>query len=104
MTTPALMPAMPMAAAKPPRRPVPVRILDIPRADPPLVDIVVPVHNEQADLERSLRRLHAFTSTQLPWTSCITIVDNGSTDATWNIARRLESELDSVVAMRLDAT
>ena len=49
MTTPALMPAMPMAAVKPPRRPVPVRILDIPRADPPMVDIVVPITDRLVD-------------------------------------------------------
>ena len=67
----------------------------------PTVDIVIPVYNEEADLERSVRRLHDFIAAELPVTSTITIVDNASTDRTWAIAVRLRDQLDGVDAIRL---
>jgi glycosyltransferase involved in cell wall biosynthesis len=67
-----------------------------------LVDVAVPVHNEEGDLERSLRRLHRHLVRRFPFPARITIVDNASTDRTWAIARRLEGELPEVRAMRLD--
>ena len=33
---------------------------------PPVLDVVVPVHNEQASLERSIRRLHAYLTESVP--------------------------------------
>ena len=67
------------------------------------VEIVVPVHNEQADLEPSVRRLHDFLAATFPFTASITIADNASTDATWAVAQRLAAELDGVHAVHLDA-
>ncbi len=67
------------------------------------VEIVVPVHNEQTDLEPSVRRLHDFLATRFPFTASITIADNASTDGTWTVAQRLASELDDVSAVHLDA-
>ncbi len=68
----------------------------------PAVDIAVPVHNEEGDLERSVRRLHAYLAGRFPFPARITIVDNASTDATWAIAQRLAAEPDGGVrAMRL---
>ena len=73
------------------------------RLDPPaLVDIVVPVYNEEGDLERSIRRLDEFLDADVPWSARITIVDNASTDTTWAIARRLTAELPRVDALHLD--
>ncbi|HEV7871630.1 MAG TPA: hypothetical protein VGO95_10275, partial [Modestobacter sp.] len=46
----------------------------------PVVDVVVPVHDEEADLEPCLRRLHAYLSTQLPYPFRITVAENASTD------------------------
>jgi glycosyltransferase involved in cell wall biosynthesis len=46
------------------------------------IDVVVPVHNEQAALERSIRYLR----TQLPFSWRIVIADNASTDATPAVA------------------
>jgi putative flippase GtrA len=66
------------------------------------VEIVVPVYNEEADLEASLRRLHTYLSTSFPLTWVITIADNASTDRTWGIACRLAGELDGVNALHLD--
>src|SRR5437899_7076068 len=67
------------------------------------VDVVVPVHNEERDLARSVRRLRAFLTTELPAvTTTVTVVDNASTDRTWEIALRLGHELDGVGAIRLE--
>ncbi|MCW2648100.1 MAG: Undecaprenyl-phosphate mannosyltransferase, partial [Pseudonocardiales bacterium] len=67
------------------------------------VEIVVPVFNEEDDLERSVRRLHAFLQTDFPFTAAITIADNASTDGTWAAAVALASELPGVTAVHLDA-
>lgn len=69
----------------------------------PAVDVVVPVYNEQADLERSVLRLHAHLRSALPYTFRITIADNASTDATWQIATRLAQQVPEVRAVHLDA-
>ena len=67
----------------------------------PVVEIVVPVFNEKAQLEPSVRRLHAYLRS-FPFTSRITIADNASTDGTWDIACRLRDELDGVACVRLE--
>jgi putative flippase GtrA len=69
----------------------------------PELDIVVPVYNEETDLEPNLRRLYAYLTTHLPFTFRLTIADNASTDDTWPIARRLERSLPAVRAVHLDA-
>ena len=69
---------------------------------PPVVEIVLPVYNEQAVLEASVRRVHAAAGSML-WVSWrITIADNASTDHTYAIARRLSAELAGVRCLRLD--
>jgi putative flippase GtrA len=65
-------------------------------------EIVVPVRNEERDLVRSIRRLDAHLRDRFPFTARITIADNGSTDGTWSQALALESELESVRAVRLE--
>lgn len=67
------------------------------------VEIVVPVHNEQDDLEPSIRRLHEYLGAGFPFDAAITIADNASTDGTWACAQRLAAELDGVRAVHLDA-
>jgi glycosyltransferase involved in cell wall biosynthesis len=70
---------------------------------PPVqVDIVVPVYNEQAGLERSVRRLHRFLDGEFPFTWRIVIADNASTDATPAIARSLAASLGGVQVLRLE--
>jgi putative flippase GtrA len=73
-----------------------------PAYDPPEVEIVVPVYNEAGALESSIRRLHDYLAGVFPFSARITIADNGSTDGTWEVARRLAWELRDVRAMRLD--
>jgi len=63
----------------------------------PLVDILLPVYNEQAVLEKSVHRVMDFMTRHLPdfrWV--ITIGDNASTDNTLAIARELEQQHDQV--------
>ena len=62
----------------------------------------MPVFNEQAALERSIRRLHRFLSAELPFSWRIVIADNASTDATPAIAAALAHELPGVEVLRLD--
>lgn len=66
-----------------------------------MLDIVVPVYNEETDLEPSVRRLHAHLSAEFPYPFRITIADNASTDATPRIAARLAAELPRVTVLRL---
>ncbi|MGW4425263.1 glycosyltransferase [Streptosporangium sp. NPDC004631] len=67
-----------------------------------LVEIVIPVHNEQRVLAESVRRLHAYLTAEFPYGFRITIADNASTDATWPIATGLSRELPRVSAVHLD--
>jgi putative flippase GtrA len=62
----------------------------------PVVDVVVPVHNEEADLEPCLRRLHAHLTEHLPYPFRITVAENASTDATVAVASRVAAELGDV--------
>ena len=68
----------------------------------PTLEVVVPVYNEQASLERSLRTLHEYLSAEfdIPWR--ITIADNASTDATLQVATLLTYDLDRVGVLHLD--
>ncbi len=66
------------------------------------VEIIVPVYNEEAGLERSITRLHHYLTTEFPLPAIITIVDNASIDNTWSIACRLTQNLDGVRAAHLD--
>ncbi len=68
----------------------------------PVVDVVVPVYNEQAALAGSIRRLHRYLAETLPFSARITIADNASIDATPRIAAELADELDGVRLVRLE--
>jgi glycosyltransferase involved in cell wall biosynthesis len=67
------------------------------------VEIVIPVFNEKRVLEGSIRRLHAFLTQHVPFSWRILIADNGSTDGTDVVARRLSYELPAVQLLRLRA-
>jgi glycosyltransferase involved in cell wall biosynthesis len=68
----------------------------------PVVDVAIPVYNEERTLEPSIRRLHAYLTDEFPFSWRITIVDNASTDGTWPQADRLATELAHVRAVHLD--
>ena len=63
---------------------------------------MVPVFDEEAALERNIRRLHRFLSDEFPFSWRIVVADNASTDATPEIAGRLALELGRVELVRLD--
>ncbi len=68
----------------------------------PVLDVVVPVYNEQADLDPCVRRLVGHLASELPYSYRITIADNASTDATPNIAAALADEFAEVTSVRLE--
>jgi glycosyltransferase involved in cell wall biosynthesis len=67
-----------------------------------VLEVVVPVYNEERVLETSVRELRGYLDTRFPVTSTIVIVDNASTDRTWEIARRLHADLTGVDAVHMD--
>ena len=69
---------------------------------PPAVDVVVPMYNEERVVAGTTRRLHRFLSQQFPFSFRITLADNGSTDATWAECLRLTDELPHVRAVHID--
>ncbi|WP_307362731.1 bifunctional glycosyltransferase family 2/GtrA family protein [Pseudarthrobacter niigatensis] len=66
------------------------------------LEIVVPVYNEEAVLERSITRLAEYLTNEMPSRWKITIADNASTDRTAVIAARLSEQLDNVGYRRLE--
>lgn len=76
---------------------------DEPPVVAPIVDIVIPVHNEAAILASSIRRLHAYLTATFPFTWRITIADNASTDETLDIAGELSATMSGVAVVHLDA-
>jgi glycosyltransferase involved in cell wall biosynthesis len=67
----------------------------------PALDLVIPVHNEERDLEPCVRHLHAYLTEQFPYRFRITIADNASTDGTLAVATALEAELPEVTTIHL---
>jgi len=67
----------------------------------PLLEVVVVAHDEEADLERSVRGLHAGLAAAFSGRFRITVVDTASTDGTLMAALRLQRELLEVKALHL---
>ncbi len=67
------------------------------------LDLMLPVYNEEAELEEHSRQVHNFMSAQMDnydWR--IVIVSNASTDQTVPIGKRLADELERLSLMDLD--
>ncbi|WOX23383.1 bifunctional glycosyltransferase family 2/GtrA family protein [Streptomyces solicathayae] len=69
---------------------------------PPVLDVVIPVFNEEKDLDPCVRRLHAHLAATFPYAFRITVADNASTDRTPEIAARLASTVPEVRSVRLE--
>jgi putative flippase GtrA/glycosyltransferase involved in cell wall biosynthesis len=69
----------------------------------PVLDLVIPVYNEEADLEGSVLAVHSYLTGAFPFTFRITIADNASTDGTLTIAEMLQARLDHVRVVHLSA-
>jgi glycosyltransferase involved in cell wall biosynthesis len=85
--------------------PIPAPRLSLSPTARPDVEIVVPVYNEEAALEPSLRRLTSFLTApgRFPFSWRVVIADNASTDDTPALARRLAHELPGVGTIHLAA-
>jgi len=68
-----------------------------------VLEIVIPVHNEEDDLPACLHRLHEYLHDEVPYRTRIVVADNASTDDTLAVARGLSAELPDVEVIHLDA-
>src|SRR4051812_23760110 len=68
-----------------------------------VLDVVVPVHNEEVDLGPCVRRLHAHLTAHFPYPFRVTVADNASVDGTLAVAEALAAELPEVGVLHLDA-
>lgn len=68
----------------------------------PVLDVVIPVYNEETDLADSVYRLHHHMQENFPFPARITIADNASVDGTPRIAAQLADELSDVRVVRLE--
>ncbi|MEV0127605.1 bifunctional glycosyltransferase family 2/GtrA family protein [Dactylosporangium sp. NPDC050688] len=66
-----------------------------------VLDVVVPVYNEERDLGPCVRRLHAHLAATFPYPFRITVADNASTDGTLAVATGLAGELPGVEVLHL---
>ena len=78
------------------------RTVDVSSPTAPVLDLVIPVYNEQVDLAACVRRLHEYLRTTFPYPYRITIADNASTDATPAIAAALAETLPGVTSVRFE--
>ena len=69
----------------------------------PVCDLVIPVYNEAHVLQGSVGRLAAAMTGQAGLAWRIVVVDNGSTDGTADLGRRLAERFSYVRFLRLDA-
>ncbi|AZM90143.1 MULTISPECIES: bifunctional glycosyltransferase family 2/GtrA family protein [Streptomyces] len=68
----------------------------------PVLDVVIPVFNEEKDLGPCVRRLHAHLTRTFPYAFRITIADNASTDRTPEVAAGLAASVEGVRSFRLE--
>ncbi|HLX19126.1 MAG TPA: dolichyl-phosphate beta-glucosyltransferase [Gaiellaceae bacterium] len=71
-------------------------------ANVPTIEIVVPVFNEAAALDRNIELLLAYMRREFPFRFGVVIADNASTDATPLIAAALAAQHDEVSVLRLE--
>ncbi len=67
-----------------------------------LVNVTIPVYNEQEILPKSIATLHEFLGTHCRFSWEIVIANNASTDRTLDIARELASRLTAIRVVHLD--
>ncbi|MFF3774727.1 glycosyltransferase [Streptomyces sp. NPDC002232] len=86
-----------LGEALPAREHLPVNV-----AGRPVLDVVIPVYNEEKDLEPCVRRLHEHLLRTFPYGFRITVADNASTDSTPAVAAALAAEVAEVRSVRLE--
>ncbi|MGW6686615.1 glycosyltransferase [Streptomyces sp. NPDC054961] len=81
---------------------LPVRAPLAPVPGEPVLDVVIPVFNEEKDLGPCVRRLHEHLTRTFPYPFRITIADNASTDRTPEVAEALAAGVAGVRSTRLE--
>ncbi|MFD4538719.1 glycosyltransferase [Streptomyces bauhiniae] len=71
-------------------------------AGTPVLDVVIPVYNEEKDLRRCVLRLREHLARTFPYAFRVTIADNASTDGTPLIAAELAASCPDVTNFRLE--
>lgn len=67
-----------------------------------MVEIAVPVYNEEEDLIPNVGRLRRYLDEHFPVPALVTVADNASTDSIWAQTRMLEANLKGVKAIHLE--
>ena len=65
-------------------------------------DVVIPVLNEAHVLEKSVQTIRGYLQAHLPYEWRVLIVDNGSTDGTDQVGRRLAEQFEDVRYLHLN--
>jgi len=65
---------------------------------PPFLSIIIPSHNEEIRLPRTLRQVFAFLEKQ-PYSTEVIIVENGSSDRTLEMAREFSSRHSNLIVI-----
>lgn len=68
-----------------------------------IVEIAIPVYNEESELRIRVSELCRFLETEFPFESSVVIVDNASTDRTAEIANEIAELEERVSVIRLEA-
>jgi putative flippase GtrA len=68
----------------------------------PVLDVVIPVYNEESTLDSAVYRVHKHLRENFSFPWRITIADNASTDGTPRVAERLAADLPEVEVVRLE--
>ncbi|MEU7064155.1 glycosyltransferase [Streptomyces sp. NPDC046161] len=81
---------------------LPARVHLAPVPGEPVLDVVIPVFNEEKDLGPCVHRLHDHLTRTFPYPFRITIADNASTDRTPDISAALAAAVEDVHSTRLE--
>ncbi|WP_284980945.1 glycosyltransferase [Arthrobacter sp. efr-133-TYG-118] len=101
-------PGLPIQAKTPTHPKTPIQRSTVRRAPVdthtaiPVLDVTIPVFNEERDLEECLRRLHGHLRESFPHGFRITVADNASTDSTLKIAERVARELPELAVVHFE--
>jgi putative flippase GtrA len=79
----------------------PLEVENARRRVPVDVEIVIPVYNEALTLAERVHTLRTFLDESFPFNALVTVVDNASTDDTWEVARTLAEQTNGVAALHL---
>lgn len=72
-------------------------------SDKKTVEIVIPIYNEEKELEANIIKLHSFSESKLTFCNWhITVADNASTDKSLSIAKKLARDKQNIGYLHLN--